>query len=253
MNIKHFSLTLIMLAMSILTFADDKPYISPTATFIVSEGTEEVATSYEGSAPLQARFEANPSRLGNYSAYYEWRFYKEGEDSPYLIRYEQDTEYTFTTAGAHRVVCYAVFTQDDDVVSYTEDYWTNNPDPQTYWSENAPEPGVITVSIYESKLDMPNAFSPNGDDYNQIYKAKEGYKSIIEFHAYIFNRWGQKLYEWHDPAGGWDGTYNGHDVAEGVYFCLVKAKGADGRKFNIRKDVNLLRGFTETSGATGEQ
>lgn len=31
----------------------------------------------------------------------------------------------------------------------------------------------------------------------------------------------------------------------GVYFCLVKAKGADGRVFNIRKDVNLLRDYTE--------
>ena len=40
---------------------------------------------------------------------------------------------------------------------------------------------------------------------------------------------------------------NGKDVKQGVYFVLVKAKGADGRKFNIRKDVNLLRGYTETT------
>ena len=82
------------------------------------------------------------------------------------------------------------------------------------------------------------------------YKAKDGYQSLIEFHAYIFNRWGQKLYEWTDPAGGWDGKYKGNDVKDGVYFVLVKAKGADGRKFNIKKDVNLLRGFTEDGGST---
>ncbi|MBQ2334005.1 MAG: gliding motility-associated C-terminal domain-containing protein, partial [Prevotella sp.] len=99
-------------------------------------------------------------------------------------------------------------------------------------------------------LKMPNAFSPNSDEPNKTYHAKDGYKSIVEFHAYIFNRWGQKLYEWDDPAGAWDGTYNGRPVKEGVYYCLVKAKGADGRKFNIRTDVNLLRGYTEKGSST---
>ena len=92
---------------------------------------------------------------------------------------------------------------------------------------------------------MPNAFSPNGDGINDIYKAKDGYQSIVEFKACIFNRWGQKIYEWNDPAGGWDGKHNGKDVKQGVYFVLVKAKGADGRKYEIKRDVNLLRGFTE--------
>jgi gliding motility-associated-like protein len=92
---------------------------------------------------------------------------------------------------------------------------------------------------------MPNAFSPNGDNHNDEYKAKE-YQSIVEFHAYIFNRWGQKLFEWSDPAKGWDGTYNGSPVKDGVYFVVIKARGADGIVYNIRKDVNLLRGFTQS-------
>lgn len=96
-----------------------------------------------------------------------------------------------------------------------------------------------------SSLLMPNAFSPNGDGINDIYKPKDGYRNIEEFHAYIYNRWGQKLYEWTDPATGWNGTYRGKPVKEGVYFCLVKAKGADGVVYNIKRDVNLLRGYTE--------
>ena len=95
-----------------------------------------------------------------------------------------------------------------------------------------------------SVLLMPNAFSPNGDGINDIYKPKEGYQNIKEFHAYIYNRWGQKLFEWSDPATGWDGTYKGKPVKEGVYFCLVKAKGADGKTYQIKRDVNLLRGYT---------
>lgn len=54
-----------------------------------------------------------------------------------------------------------------------------------------------------SSLLMPNAFSPNGDGINDIYKPKDGYRNIEEFHAYIYNRWGQKLYEWTDLP--WDG------------------------------------------------
>ena len=103
-----------------------------------------------------------------------------------------------------------------------------------------------TEVVKTSVLTFPNAFSPNHDDINDIYKAKEC-QNIVEFHATIFNRWGQKLYEWSDPEQGWDGTYNGKDVKQGTYFVLVKAKGADGKEHKIRKDVNLLRGYSETT------
>lgn len=214
---------------------DEIPTISPTATYVTDEGEEE-NSNMSGNAPLVGRFQANPQNVGEYSANYEWRFTIDGESTPYLTRYEENTEYTFTKAGTHNIVVYATFVNGNDTIAYTQEYWD--------------EIGPMRVTISESKLEMPNAFSPNGDGINDIYKAKDGYQSIIEFHAYIFNRWGQKLYEWDDPAGGWDGKYNGKDVKQGVYFVLVKAKGADGRTFNIRRDVNLLRGYTEESGTS---
>lgn len=214
---------------------DEIPTISPTATYVTDEGEEE-NSNMSGNAPLVGRFQANPQNVGEYSANYEWRFTIDGESTPYLTRYEENTEYTFTKAGTHNIVVYATFINGNDTIAYTQEYWD--------------EIGPMRVTISESKLEMPNAFSPNGDGINDIYKAKDGYQSIIEFHAYIFNRWGQKLYEWDDPAGGWDGKYNEKDVKQGVYFVLVKAKGADGRTFNIRRDVNLLRGYTEESGTS---
>jgi len=98
--------------------------------------------------------------------------------------------------------------------------------------------------VLTSTLTMPNAFSPNHDDINDIYKVKQ-YQNIVEFRATIFNRWGQKLYEWTKIDEGWDGTYRGKDVKQGIYFVLVKARGADGQVYNIRKDVNLLRDYNE--------
>lgn len=237
---KHILFTIITLLCSVnAIYADEVPTIDPQATYINEDGDEETGTSYQGSAPLSVTFSANTENLGDWTAHYEWRFTMEGSDTPYLIRYEENTEYTFTETGTHRIVLWATFVNNGDTVEYTK----------TYWEENSP----ITISIAESKLEMPNAFSPNDDGINDIYKAKSGYQSLVEFHAYIFNRWGQKLYEWTDPAGGWDGKYKGKDVKQGVYFVLVKAKGADGRRYNIKKDVNLLRGYTETSGSSASE
>ena len=117
---------------------------------------------------------------------------------------------------------------------------------------NDDEEGNPEETPQVSSLLMPNAFSPNGDGINVIYKPKSGYQNITEFRAYIFNRWGQKLFEWTDPATGWDGTYKGSPVKDGVYFCLVKAKGADGKIYNFKKDVNLLRGYIENQTNSGQ-
>ncbi|MBR5688508.1 MAG: gliding motility-associated C-terminal domain-containing protein [Prevotella sp.] len=232
-------LTLLTVSAGQLSAQDDYPSIDPKAYYTKADGTEEESASYSDNAPLQARFEANATNTAGWTAYYEWHFTKEGETTPYLIRYEEDTRLTFVDAGTHIIQLYAIFTQGNDTVAYTDEYWA--------------EVEPLRVTINESKLEMPNAFSPNSDDKNKIYRAKPTYQSIVEFHAAIFNRWGQKLYEWDDPAGGWDGTFNGHPVAQGVYFVVVRAKGADGHIYNIRRDVNLLRGYTEstTNGSTG--
>lgn len=239
---RPYLLCLILAWCCISASAQDYPTINPTAIYTNAKGEQEESSNYSGSAPLTGRFEAHPENVGSYNAYYEWRFTLVGEESdePYLIRYEEDTEYTFTKAGTHHIQLYAIFTQGNDTIAYTDEYWQDA------------EP--LSVTISESKLEMPNAFSPNNDKINDIYQAKDGYQSLVEFHATIYNRWGQKIYEWDDPAGGWDGTFHGKDAKEGVYFVLVKAKGADGRIYNIRRDVNLLRGYrNQDSSSTTDQ
>jgi len=202
------------------------PDVSPTATYTDDEGnpaeSDRENPSITGQAPLSVNFYANPSDMDDYTPTYEWHFRQEGEEKDFMVRYEENTEYTFTNAGTTRVTLRTTLNDGEMELDSV----------------------VFNVTIHESKLLFPNAFSPNGDDANPVFKAKE-YQSIVEFHAYIFNRWGQKLYEWTDPAEGWDGTYKGKDVKEGVYFLLCRAKGADGQEYNIRKDVNLLRGFIE--------
>ena len=193
-----------------------------SAIYIDDNGVEvETRNDFSGQAPLSVSFRANPQDMEGLDPTYEWHFRMEGEGKDMMVRYEENTDYTFTKAGKTYVTLYANLGNEER------------------------DSSRICVTISESKLLMPNAFTPNGDTHNDVYKAKE-YQSIVEFHAYIFNRWGQKLFEWTNPAEGWDGNYNGSPVKEGVYFVVVKARGADGIVYNIRKDVNLLRGFTKT-------
>ena len=193
-----------------------------SAIYVDDNGVEtETRSDFNGQAPLSVSFRANPTDMEGLNPTYEWHFRMEGESKDMMVRYEENTDYTFTQAGKTYITLYANLGNDEQVSSQ------------------------ICVTISESKLTMPNAFSPNDDGHNDKYQAKE-YQSIVEFHAYIFNRWGQKLFEWTNPAEGWDGNYNGNPVKEGVYFVVVKARGADGIVYNIRKDVNLLRGYTKT-------
>lgn len=182
----------------------------------------------DAEAPLAVSFTSNISDLGAWTPSYEWHFQRVEKGvtpSDLFVRYDENVNYTFMESGTYKVILKTHLTMPGDQVDLDEQ--------------------TITVTIVESKLEFPNAFSPNGDGINDVYRAKPEYKSIISFRAIILNRWGQKLYEWNDPAGGWDGKYHGNDVKEGVYFVLVDAKGADGKEYKIRKDVNLLRGFTE--------
>lgn len=193
----------------------------PTAYYTIDgeemESTDMIA---DAQAPLTVRFAANPTETEG-DVGYEWRFTREGEEKPFMTRYEETTTYEFKQSGMTKVELYVT------MAGYDEAELT----------------ATFSISITNSMLEMPNAFSPNGDGVNDIYKAKENHKSIVEFHAYIFNRWGQKIYDWTDINGGWDGTWNGKDVKDGTYYVLVKAKGADGINYEIKKDVNVLRKY----------
>ena len=70
---------------------------------------------------------------------------------------------------------------------------------------------------------------------------KVAYKSIVEFKCWIFNRWGEQIYHYQDPSGGWDGRYHGKLVPPGVYYYVIEARGADGQKYKLKGHINILR------------
>lgn len=71
-------------------------------------------------------------------------------------------------------------------------------------------------------LDAPNVITVNEDGTNELFQVD--YAGLAEFNCVIVNRWGNKVYEYDDPAGGWDGTANGTAVPDGVYFYKIVAR-----------------------------
>jgi gliding motility-associated-like protein len=72
------------------------------------------------------------------------------------------------------------------------------------------------ISIY-----LPNAFTPDGDGLNDVFIPVVRYDFIATYHMYIFNRWGQMIFESSDMQHGWDGTYKGKPVAGGIYVYRI--------------------------------
>ncbi len=227
----------LLLALCAVAAHAQYPGVEPQALYIDINGEEHTDASGGMNAPLRATFTANPSELGAYSVRYEWKIFEPGkEDSPIVHRFDENIDYTFVQSGTFLVQLYATFVLEGDTIQYPEEGEAN----------------PITVSIHESKLEMPNAFSPNGDGFNDIYKAKDGFQSIVSFKATVFNRWGQKIHSWTNPAEGWDGKWNGHTVKDGVYFVAVDARGADGHHYKIKKAVNVLTGYESENYNTEE-
>ncbi|MBL7904582.1 MAG: gliding motility-associated C-terminal domain-containing protein [Bacteroidales bacterium] len=72
----------------------------------------------------------------------------------------------------------------------------------------------------EFSLFVPNAFTPNADGYNDVFKPVIVGSS--QYRMTIANRWGMILFTTSDMEVGWDGRYQNSDCPEGVYFIVLE-------------------------------
>jgi gliding motility-associated-like protein len=100
---------------------------------------------------------------------------------------------------------------------------------------------AITI-YYKNALVIPNAFSPNGDGENDVFRVRG--MNVTEVQFVIYDRWGQKVYDKDDAANldtGWDGTKNGQESEIGVYVYYGTVSFTDGKEEIIRGNVSLIR------------
>ena len=90
---------------------------------------------------------------------------------------------------------------------------------------------------------VPNSFTPDGDEHNNVFKwvFTSGFDPY-NFSVIIFNRWGEMIYESYDSNDYWDGTYNNNPCPAGAYTYRLqfKDKKTDG-KYQFAGSVSLLR------------
>lgn len=104
---------------------------------------------------------------------------------------------------------------------------------------------VFIAECNKSFIYAPNAFTPDGDVYNNVWKPIT--YNINEGMYIIFNRWGEIIYESYNLEVGWPGTYgsdNGlsdRNVQDGVYVYVIEYVNAIGIKEKLVGHITLLR------------
>lgn len=196
-----------------------------TQTLRENDNEKKDEAALGGSAPAEIEFNAVCSDAVIYK---EWQFSTDADFENITFRMNEE-RFTHTFRG--QGTTYVRFMASNE--AGTCDYYS----------------ATYEVFIGESSLDCPNAFSPDATEgINDEWKVS--YKSIISFECHIFNRWGIKVAEMNDPSQGWDGKHNGKYVPAGVYYYVIKAEGADGRKYNLKGDINIIKYTYKGSSST---
>lgn len=98
---------------------------------------------------------------------------------------------------------------------------------------------VVKSGVTGSVVEVPNAFSPNGDGLNDEFKLR-GYN--IQLNSFsVFNRYGQRVFFTTDKSVGWDGRYNGNSCDLDTYFYMVKYEDQHNNKELLKGSVLLIR------------
>lgn len=165
------------------------------------------ADTTKGFPPLTVNF----TNLSTGGSTYLWNF-GDGNTSSLL-----DPQHTFTEPGVYNVQL--IVTNSDGCTD------------------------TITIRVeveLTSAFTIPNVFTPNNDGKNDLFSFTE--EGILEVKAEIYNRWGEKIYDWNKTGHGWNGiTSNGKEAPEGTYFIIVNATGQDGKKYEFAQSFLLLR------------
>ncbi len=103
---------------------------------------------------------------------------------------------------------------------------------------------AVKLYYYLPVLTLPNAFSPDNNGHNDIFRPVTKRNTLEPYKLMVFNRWGQLIFSTDNPSEGWDGTADGKACEAGTYSYLVRyRKGPELNSGTItrRGFVSLIR------------
>ncbi len=86
---------------------------------------------------------------------------------------------------------------------------------------------------------VPDAFTPNGDNNNDTFVVSGQF--LDSFRMWVYNRWGEVVFETKDRKNGWDGTKNGAELPAGTYIYRVEVLDSLGQSSVKTGNVVLMR------------
>ena len=181
--------------------------------------TEEISVVLNNPVEVIADFSVDPQYgivpmdvvISNNSigSEYEWHF---GDGETYNTSSNSDINHTYGESGIYDITL-IVYDDNGCMDSLT-----------------------ITIEVIESsELNVPNVFTPNGDNINDKFVIQS--VGISNMHGTIYNRWGRKIYEWEGMDNFWDGS--GHKA--GVYYYIISAIGVDTKQYNITGYITMIK------------
>lgn len=179
-----------------------------TATLdIISSGIQAgfLPDNASGSAPLTVTFTNNSANAISY----QWSF---GDGNTSVL---PEPSNTYELPGEYDVILIAT---DSSGCSDTATF------------------EAINVS---SVIFIPDMFSPNGDGQNDVFRVRG---KVTSLSGAIYNRWGQLIYQWNKPEGGWDGTtFSGKFAQAGVYVYVIEITLYGDEKITRAGNVTMVR------------
>lgn len=109
----------------------------------------------------------------------------------------------------------------------------------TVTDENGCKNWAEVPIIFEPLIFVPNAFTPDGDEFNNYFQAIA--HNIDEFEMIIFNRWGEVVYTMQNLEDYWDGSYMGSLAVDDVYVWQIVYTDLKGIAYELRGHVVLLK------------
>jgi len=102
---------------------------------------------------------------------------------------------------------------------------------------------LVTIAQTGCPVFIPNAFSPNNDGRNDLFRVypHPDFKGAFSLFR-IFNRWGALIYEDQnfDPnTSGWDGRFKGKKLDQGVYIYFIKVEYENGETAIFKGDLHI--------------
>lgn len=98
---------------------------------------------------------------------------------------------------------------------------------------------VIEAICRDPYIFIPNAFTPNGDNLNDVVRV-EG-RQLDEVWLIIYNRWGEQIFETRSQSEGWDGSYRGEALPADVYGYYLEVRCIGGEQFVKKGNITLIR------------